>query len=352
MLRRCVGVVATLGLAAVLSGVPGGASVASAAGPPAAPGSRGGGLQSLDILVSPAIDLYFTARTRASGPTRTQSGRGMQRAIAAVQEFEAALGGTSQWGFVDGAVTGCRTAADITASFRLFPESYVYGGRTLPLRKLATDLGQALEAAEAEFLRDTWPGHEKTIEAGIAELRRTLTPKEAAWRGDVLSRLDFAAPTRPAVLYVVAEAPEPWAFTRLDRGRQPVIILGVDGREGTQLAEMAVHEWIHALDADQGANRGAFHELRLKLTAAGIPGAGPEGAPIVHLLMYLQSGETVRRHLDPRHVHFGESYGTYGRMPTSAPALREWWGRYLDGAIGRSEALDSFVREYLEVRSP
>lgn len=327
-----------------------GAAPAMARAQPAAPGSGGGGLQSLDLLTSPAVDLYFTARARASSATRSVPGPALQKAIAAVQEFEATLGGTSQWGFVDGAVTGCRTAAEITDSFRLFPETYQYGSRTLPLRRLAVALGEALEGAEKEFERDVWPAHRKIIDAGIADIRKQLEPKEAAWRADITGRLGFQTPTRRTTLYLVAEAPEPWGFTRLDRGRQPIIFLGVGDQKGTTLAEMAVHEWIHALDADQGASRGAFLELREKLSAAGIAGNGPEGAPIVHLLMFVQSGETVRRIIDPKHVPFGESYGTYGRMGTSAPALREWWGRYLEGAIGRTEALDSFVREYREVR--
>ncbi len=227
-----------------------------------------------------------------------------------------------------------------------FPESYAYGARTIPLRAATMRLAVALEGAEKEFLADVWPKHQGILAKQEAAITKSLGPGEKIWLGHLVTYLDLEMPAKSTLLYLVAEAPEPWGFTRLDRGSQPVIYLGVGSVEGSTLAELAVHELIHALDARQGADRGSLRALRIQLNDAGIVTGSPESNRIVHALMYIESGEVIKRIVSGRHRHFGDTYGTYGRMTDVAPSLLEWWRRYLDGAIDRDEALASFVREY------
>jgi hypothetical protein len=303
-----------------------------------------------DIHQSPVVDLFFTARARAASVTFVNSGPKLQAAVNEVRRCEDALGGTAEWGIIEGALVGCETAADVTRSFGYFPEEYDFGGRKLKLRAVTLKLAGALEAAEKEFLVEVWPKHQKTLAAKQAALNKGLDPEGKLWLGHLTTFLDLEKPTRPTTLYLVAEAPEPWGFTRLDRGNQPIIFLGTGSAEGSTLVELAVHELVHALDARQGGERGSLRALRLQLQAAGIPTGSAESNRIVHCLMYVASGETVKRILDGRHHHFGETYGTYSRMPEVAPNLLEWWRRYLDGTIDRDEALASFVRQYKAAR--
>jgi hypothetical protein len=299
-----------------------------------------------DIQKSPAIDLFFTARARAAAAGYIPSGPKVQKAVDEVRRCEVELGGSAEWGIIEGALAGCETAADIKRSFGYFPESFTYGTRTIPLRAATLRLATALEGAEKEFLADVWPKHQALLAKQEAVITKTLGPGEKIWLGHLVTYLDLEMPAKSTLLYLTAEAPEPWGFTRLDRGSQPVIYLGVGSVEGSTLAELAVHELIHALDARQGGGRGALRELRIQLNDAGVTTGSPESSRIVHALMYVESGEVMRRIVSSRHRHFGETYGTYGRMADVAPSLLEWWRRYLDGAIDRDEALAGFVREY------
>lgn len=302
----------------------------------------------LDFRVSPAIDLFFTARARAAGATTIVSGPKLQKAVDEVARLEAVLGGSAQWGIVEGALTGCETAADIRRSFGYFPEEYNYGSRPLALRSATLVLATALEAAEAEFMTGVWPKHKSLITKQAGVITGILGPTEPAWSTALTNQLDLALPAKPVLAYLVAEAPPPWGYTRLDRGGQPIIVVGVGEVEKSTLAELPVHELVHALDARQGGERGALRTLRQSLADAGLPRGGAENSRITHLLMYVASGEVMRRSVDRKHVPFGESYGTYGRMPEAAPALIEWWKRYLDGTVTREEAISRFVREYRE----
>ena len=306
----------------------------------------------LDFRTSPAIDLFFTARARAAGATTIVSGPKMQKAVDEVARLEVILGGTAQWGMVEGALAGCDKAADIRRSFGYFPEEFVYGGKTLKLRSATLTLAAALEAAEAEFMAGVWPKHKALIEKQRGVLKKILDPKEDAWVASLTTSLDLQISPKPILTYLVAEAPPPWGYTRLDRGSQPMIVIGVGEIEGMTLAELPVHELVHALDARQGGERGALRTLRQSLSAAGVPLGSAENSQITHLLMYVASGEVMRRQVDKKHIHFGESYGTYGRMPEAAPSLLEWWRRYLDGMVTRDEAIDSFVQQYKESRRP
>jgi len=304
----------------------------------------------LDFRTSPAIDLFFTARARAAGATTIVSGPKLQKAVDEVARLELILGGSAQWGIVEGALSGCDNAADIKRSFGYFPEEYVYGNQTLKLRSATLTLARALEAAEAEFMAGVWPKHKALIDKKRGAISRILDPKAAAWEASLTGALDVKPPPKPVLTYLVAEAPRPWGFTRLERGGQPMIVIGVGEVDGSTLAEMPVHELVHALDAREGSVRGALRELRLALEGVGIAQGSPESNQITHLLMYVASGEVMRRAVDGRHLHFGETYGTYGRMPEAAPALLEWWNRYLDGMIPREEAIRGFVQQYREGR--
>lgn len=306
----------------------------------------GAALTSLDLRSSPAIDLWFYVRNLAVPPAIPPDDPGVRAAVGECARLEETLGGSAAWGLVEGALVDRRTMADVRRSCEGFPESYRQGSRTLPLKDATLRFADQLIAAEPWFRRQVWPRHEKRLAAARAGIEEVLVPGERVWQSEMLTRLDLERPDGPVTVYLVVDAPSPRGFTRVDREGRPVCFVSVADTKGTELAEMPVHEMIHALDATQGTRRGALRELRLKLGAAGLSPTSREGWEAVHILMFIQSGETIRRVIDNRHHHFGEWFGTYSRSPKSAPLLYGWWQKYLKGTIGREEALDGFVADY------
>lgn len=303
-------------------------------------------LTSLDLRISPAIDEWFWVRNLAVPPAIPPDDRHVRDAVAECARLEAALGGTAAWGLVEGAMVDCSTLAEVRRSCEGFPESYRTSHGDIPLRAATLKFVDALVQVEPVFRRSVWPGHQKRLAAARSSIEETLGPAERGWLEDLVTRLGVERPDSATTVYLVVDAPSPRGFTRVDRARRPVCFVGVADTRGTELAEMPVHELVHALDARQGLTRGALRDLRIRLQAAGIPAGSPEGWEAVHILMFIQSGETIRRVLDHRHHHFGEWFGTYSRSPKSAPLLYEWWDRYLDGAVTRDDALAGFVTAY------
>ena len=64
-----------------------------------------------DFHKSPAIDLFFTARARAAAPGYIPSGPKLQKAVDEVRRCEVELGGSAEWGIIEGALAGCEKAA-------------------------------------------------------------------------------------------------------------------------------------------------------------------------------------------------------------------------------------------------
>jgi hypothetical protein len=141
-------------------------------------------------------------------------------------------------------------------------------------------------------------------------------------------------------VYLVALAPQPGASTHRQRGGGGgVCIVGIDpGREGLMI-ETVLHESIHALDVSTDKQETVLNLLRSALREAGHTPRSATLRDVPHTLIFVQAGETVRRLIDPAHKHYGDVAGYYAKVPEEVAAVREPWTMFLDGRLGRQEAI-------------
>ncbi len=64
--------------------------------------------------------------------------------------------------------------------------------------------------------------------------------------------------------------------------------------------------------------------------------------------MFVHSGETVRRVLDPAHIDYGESQGYYAKVPHVASVVRSNWIEHLNGELSTNMAIDRMVAGVLK----
>jgi hypothetical protein len=291
---------------------------------------------------SPAVDLYFHVRSVAVTASGGHRIRELDPAIEAARELDRSLGGSPlAWGPLEGLLTGCRTAADVQRAFARAPETLeLRDGRRVELRAPAAKLAAALVAAEAAF-QEPAKRRAQRIAAARAAWEERVAPN---WRTCLefhLGSLGMLDPEIEIPVYLVAELPPPGAITHRTERDEGVCFVGVDAAQGSQLFEVILHEATHALDLAT-RNESALGELRRELQASGLPSEHRAHRDLPHLLMFVQSAETVRRLLDPAHRDYGEAARVYERLP-GAEAVRSHWREHLDGKQTRAQALKGIL---------
>ena len=317
----------------------------STAPSPSAPASAPGAT-AFDLRISPLVELHFALRRAASITGDASGGAAWASAVEAVRSIERELGGGLAWGLLESALAGCESAAEAKELFPQLPESFsMRDGRKLPLRDMAVRLADALAGAEPGFMSETWPGHKAKLEEARTRIAAELLPKESECFAHLLKSLAMSDPGLPIPVYLVAEAPEPGAFTHRKRGGGGVCFVGLDSASGTQLYETILHESIHALDIATDAQDTVLQIMRRKLREAGIGPTDKRFRDVPHTLMFVQAAETVRAVLDPQHKHYGDVYGYYPKVPEATQAVRPQWEAHLRGDITREQAIDRIVGE-------
>jgi len=303
-------------------------ALAAQAEPPAAP-SR------IAFHWSPAIDLYFHVRVAESA----LAAEPFAPAAKLARELDRALGGMAlAWGPLDGLLPGCQTVADLQAAFARAPESLeLRGGTKVELRARALELAAALAPAEAAFA-ELWKEREPRLAAAKALWDERVGSRERALLDFHLAGLGMTDPGLALPVYLVSEAPWPGALTVFGEQRQGVSFVAAGAGAGSTWLEIVLHEATHSLDVACG-ERSALGELREVLGK--LP--GPRRGDPAHVLMFVQSAESIRRVIDPAHRDYGESEGVYTRLGAGVEALRGAWGDHLAGQLTRAEAFDLYA---------
>ncbi len=314
-----------------------------AAGSPAPPAPD---LESrLVFEISAPIDLFFFVRARAA-PLRPDEPplaalEGFEPAIEAVAELERELEGSFlAWGPLEGSLAGARTLDDVERAFADLPETFEpRPGKKVALRERALAIAEALREVEPRFRAEAWPAHEAAIDEARARIARDFAPKEAACLAFHLESLGMEDPALDLPVVLVAEAPFPGAVTHRGPQGRGVSFVAVNGVEGTQLFETALHEATHSLDV---ATRGAsvLEDLRARLAKAGLGPRDRALRDLPHTLMFVQSAESIRRTVDPEHRDYGDVAGYYARVPEASLLVRPAWQEHLAGKLTREEALE------------
>ena len=300
----------------------------------------------LELRLSPIIDLHFFARRVAAGDDIAPALDGFNRVLETQQALAETLGGPRAWLMFDHNFLDCDTAADLLEEFRLIPESTMIRGRTVNVREAAVAYGESLASIEPAWLGEHWPARKASITAAQARIAPLLEKNESAYLAFMIRSLAMDDPRATIPVYLVADAPFPGASTSATMDDKPVCFVATSsGGEGTLMLETILHEATHGLDILTRGEPTALNRLRLQLAEAGIPQLDPRFRDAWHTIMFINTGETVRRVVDPEHVHYGDAEKYYEKVPDVTRIERPIWIDHLDGKLTLDQTIEKLTAE-------
>lgn len=324
---------------------------------PAAFGDEQGSTK-LDIRWSPIIDLHFFARAIEADP-KAEKPPGLKPLLDAIGRVNSVLGSDPlSWGVLEGSLAGCQTAEDVRKAFADLPEKYTpkksvgakdAAPKEIELRSLAMDLASALQQTEPYYLAEPASKNEEVVNNARLVLNSRFHGREADCLGYLILNLGGRVPEATIPVYLVSTMMFPGAVTQILPGRSGgVCFVAVRGVPQWQLVEVVLHESTHAMDVLWGEDS-ALAKLRTRLSPV-LPAGSRNLDDIPHTLMFVQSGETVRRVLTPKHQHYGDVSRYYSKVYEATKAVREPWMEYLDGKISSDQAIDKIVEAARQIK--
>jgi hypothetical protein len=152
-------------------------------------------------------------------------------------------------------------------------------------------------------------------------------------------------------IYLVAEMPWPAALTATGKEtNHSVCVINVTATTGSDLFSALLHEAIHALNAETSGSGNVLIEFQNQLLRNGFTKDDFVVRQAPHLLVFIQSIETVRRFLDSSYQPYDQ--GIFIRPPLVPLVSVEQpiWTAYLDGKFSRAEALNMMVAAFVKAR--
>lgn len=303
----------------------------------------------LVFRTSPALDLYHWVRALGSARPPVEPEEPLAEAVQAARELHLQLESFLNFGLIDGRLGDCRSVREIQERLAELPESWARplpGGSTreVPLRALATRLARSLAAVEEHWLEQVWPAHEERLAARREQLEAQLGGERGgALYRELCTRMRMQARELCVPVVLVSRAPWPGAVTFRDAQGAGICIVGIEGLSESLLAEVVVHESIHALDLATADQETLLMALRRALEKAGLDPRGRRVQDSAHALFFVFAEELVRRRLDPEHVAYGEREGVYARLDAPVEATRALVRELLDGALATDDFLAALV---------
>lgn len=308
--------------------------------------SRATARRHLEIRVNPFIDLYFFVYRLASSSDKPPPIDGFTEAIEAARQVPLFTP------LRDLVLFNCDSAKAAEPFFAQFPETdKLRNGEVIPLRQRLVHLAQTLAVIEPSFRQKIWPQHKVAIQEAEKRMARDFVPREEKLFSYFMGQLGMGRSDYVVPIYLVAEGPWPAAFTAQGKlSAHGICLVNVGALPGAKLFDAILHESIHALDAETRGEGNSIIELRSRLLQAGFD----EHARIVreapHMLVFIQSVETVRRFLDASFQPYTE--GVFAR-PGIQPLVKielPIWTSYLDGKLSRDDALNQIVAAFVKAQ--
>ena len=106
----------------------------------------------LELRVSPLVELYFYVRAQAAD-VDIEPAPGYEAAVAAARAIQETLGSFGGWGPLDSQVFTAADAGELLRGFAELPEPYERRGRTISIRDDAVRLATALQEVESGFVK-------------------------------------------------------------------------------------------------------------------------------------------------------------------------------------------------------
>src|SRR5260370_12477902 len=248
----------------------------------------------LEVRIKPFIDLYFFVYKLSSSSDKPPEVDGFADAVEAARQIP--FNATP----IDLIPFQCETAADAVRAFAQFPETYKTNkGEIIPLREKAVHLAKTLALIEKPFFEKVWPQHKADIAQAVASVAQTLGPREQECFTYLTSHLGMKDADYVVPVYLVAETPWPGGFTMWGKdSAHGICLLSVRILRGSYLLVAILHEVIHALDLETKGTGNVLQLLNDRLLKAGFYKNDLIVKFSPHLLVFIQSVETVRRNLD------------------------------------------------------
>jgi len=304
-------------------------------GPP--PSSRG---HPLELRTSPLVELWLEVRqlSEADGLPEDED---LAAAVEAMRALGEALGSAVGFGLLEGNLEGAADAEELALAFEDLPEVWrSRSGAEIVLREPCLAAAAAVAVVEPRWRENEWPARAKLLAAAEARLGAVLDEHGPAIYARLHATLGLRIEGVQIRVYLVTRAPWPGAFTHRRHGGGSISFVAVED-DLPALAEVVVHETIHALDLETPGPESLLVELRRALVAAGLePRATRDWT---HTLFFLEAGACIRELLDSEHVDYGERTTLYARSKPAVDVERPLWRAYTAGELERAELILSIV---------
>ena len=301
----------------------------------------------LDFKVAPFADLYFYVYRFSSSTEKPPDIEGLAPAVESARNISLVLT------LYDRVTFELENAAAAETEFKQFPETYKTSkGDTVALREKAAPLARDLVAFEKPFTEKLWPQHKVRLDDAARKLERTVGAKEQELFDDFTKHLGLARAEATVPIYLVTETPWPGGFTMWGKDKtRGVCVISISTYAGPQLFTAVLHEAIHALDLETKGTGNVLVELRDRLLKAGFKEDDLVVRHGPHMLVFIQSSETVKRFLDPSYQPYSEGIFTRPGLQPLIKVELPIWIAYLDGKITRAQAIDQMVDGFVKGRS-
>ena len=300
----------------------------------------------LEFRVRPFTDLYFYLYKLSSSSEKEEVNiDGFPEAVAAAGQVPVSLIPTELIPF------RFDNAADALKVLSQAPETYkTRSGETIPLRERSVRFGQSLIAVEKPFMDQVWPKHKLLIEQALVKLDRTLGPKEEECFTYFTRHLGMEEAEFVVPVYLVAKAHVSGVTMWGKDETRGFCVLSVTALQDSELITAILHEVIHTLDLETKGKGNALVDFQQRLLKAGFASDDLLVRHGPHMLVFIQSSETVRRLIDPSYEPYGEGVFVRPALAPIAKVQLPLWTAYLDGKISRDEALTKMVDAFVKAR--
>jgi len=294
------------------------------------------------LSINPVVDLHFYIKSLPVDGRH--SPEAFTEVVEKAAEYQSNFGSAIGWGLVEPLLSMCETAGDIERYVQQLPERFrLLSGEIVHPRDIAAPYAGALAEVAPVFKCEIWPDHEQMITDASDNLERLIGDHGVSVLAGVVRDLGFRTDLRPLLVFLVAEAPPPYGSTSSSRGIGVRSFVGISDFSPLELAEIAIHEAIHALDLRSSGSENALNLVRQKMRSTGIRPNNPAFRDIPHAIIFVQANETVRRLFDDTHPPFGPDHAFCQRSPETAERVATNWRTYLDGSLTQDQVLDRIV---------
>jgi hypothetical protein len=300
----------------------------------------------LELKVEAFPDLYFCVYKLALATDTQTTVAGLGPAIEAARRLPFSLTPVELIAF------RTKNAADAARAFARVAETYkLKSGEVVPFREKGMRFGQSLVDVEKHFMAKVWPQHKLLLDKALAHVEQTLVPKEQQCFDYLTRHLGMETAEQVVPVYLVAEMPWPGGFTMWGKdATRGVSVISVTAHQRSALNTTILHEAIHALDLETKGKGNVLMELEQRLLKAGFAADNAIVRNAPHLLVFIHSSETVRRHVDASYQPYGEGVFSRPALQPIVTAELPNWVDYLDGKISRDEALNRMVDAFVKAR--